>query len=208
MPTSRRVGRLYSVSPQGACGTPGVSPRQRCHELLNGQPWRPPPKQRACAPLRVTRSCGLEPTVRITAEAGKRLRSARGWACRLAACPQELPLLSTRRLVRTDCRPDIHLDRPPDPAPAFALSSYGAASRRTCPFRVLRAFPKAFAPAFVALVPRLPDVPSVIRGLWARHRSGHPHPALRDENGHDAAPRRAGWAEDKPRFVPRSIVLY
>jgi hypothetical protein len=47
------------------------------------------------------------------------LRSARGWTLRLAASPQELPLLWTRRLVRTDCRPDMHLDRPPDPASRF-----------------------------------------------------------------------------------------
>jgi hypothetical protein len=47
-----------------------------------------------------------------------RLRSARGWTLRFAACPQELSLSPTRRLVRADCRPDMHLDRPPD-APAF-----------------------------------------------------------------------------------------
>src|SRR5687767_2979692 len=82
----------------------------------------------------------------IAEDAANRLRSARGWTLRLAACPQELPLLWTHRLVRTDCRPDMHLDRPP------------------------------VAPAFVALVPRLPDVPSVIRVLQARHRSGHRHP--------------------------------
>ena len=31
---------------------------------------------------------------------------------RSAACPQELSLLSTHRLVRADCRPDTHLNRP------------------------------------------------------------------------------------------------
>src|SRR5687767_3662206 len=91
----------------------------------------------------------------IAEDAANRLRSARGWTLRSAACPQELPLLWTRRLVRTDCRPDMHLDRPPVPASRFERFARHA--------RVaLYALRRACAPAFIALVPRLPDVPSVI----------------------------------------------
>jgi hypothetical protein len=191
MPTSRLVGLRFSVLPRkGACGTPGVSPRRRGHELLSNSrgTLRLESRGRVCPcgshdPADLSRPSGSP------RDTGRRLRSARGWTCRSAACPQELPLSPTRRLVRTDCRPDTHLNRPPDPAfRAFQ------ALRRTCLFRVLRASHKAFAPAFIALPPRLPNVPSVSSSLQARHRSGHPHPALRDENGHDAAPRRAGWA--------------
>ena len=45
-------------------------------------------------------------------EADLRLRSARGWICRLAACPRGCHW-RRRAPVRASCRPDMHLDRPP-----------------------------------------------------------------------------------------------
>jgi hypothetical protein len=106
------------------------------------------------------------------------LRSARGWILSACCMSPGIAAFVDTCLVRTDCRPDIHLDRPP------------------------------VAPASVTLGPAAPGR-SIRnpRGPRARHRSGHPHPALRDENGHDAAPRRAGWAEDKSNCSLRSIVL-
>src|SRR5262245_57710822 len=71
------------------------------------------------------------------------LRSARGWVLSACCMSPGIAAFVGTCLVRADCRPDMHLDRPP------AL------------------------PAFIALVPRLPDVPSVIREPQARHRSGH-----------------------------------
>ena len=84
---------------------------------------------------------------------------------RSAACPQELSLLSTRRLVRADCRPDTHLNRPPDPAsrlrapqgtPRFALVRFAGHARRrlialspTAPGRSIRN-PRALGPGIVA----------------------------------------------------------
>ena len=130
---------LFRFPHKGRAEPPGEEPR----------PWRPHRLIRAPACRSRNRHTGSRmhrlspgqhagwPSVATgpATEAVFRLRSARGWTLRFAACPQELSLLSTRRLVRTDCRPDMHLDRPPD------------------------------APALIALVPRLPDVPSVIREL-------------------------------------------
>ena len=45
-------------------------------------------------------------------EADLRLRSARGWILRLAACPRGCRW-RRRAPVRASCRPDMHLDRPP-----------------------------------------------------------------------------------------------
>ena len=45
-------------------------------------------------------------------EADLRLRSARGWILRLAACPRGCHW-RRRAPVRASCRPDMHLDRPP-----------------------------------------------------------------------------------------------
>ena len=45
-------------------------------------------------------------------EADLRLRSARGWIFRLAACPRGCRW-RRRAPVRASCRPDMHLDRPP-----------------------------------------------------------------------------------------------
>ena len=45
-------------------------------------------------------------------EADLRLRSARGWILRLAACPRGCHW-RRRPPVRASCRPDMHLDRPP-----------------------------------------------------------------------------------------------
>jgi hypothetical protein len=98
-------------------------------------------------------------------EAGLRLRSAREWTFRLAACPQELSLLPTRAwFVRTAARTCTWTVRP---------------TRR-------RQSPRS---------PRLPDVPSVIRedlrpDTVADHRTPLPrHADVRDApllNG-------AGW---------------
>src|SRR5688500_8768979 len=75
------------------------------------------------------------------------------WILRLAACPQELPLLWTRRLVRTDCRPDMHLDRPPDPASRLRASQgMRAGVYRPCPAAPGRSIrnPRSFRPGIVA----------------------------------------------------------
>ena len=45
-------------------------------------------------------------------EADPRLRSAREWTLRLAACPRGCHW-RRRAPVRASCRPDMHLDRPP-----------------------------------------------------------------------------------------------
>ena len=52
----------------------------------------------------------------VSAEPGPRkqsfrLRSARGWICRLAGCPRD-GCLCQRPPVRASCRPDIHSSRP------------------------------------------------------------------------------------------------
>ena len=101
------------------------------------------------------------------------LRSARGWTLRLAACPQELSLLSTRRLVRTDCRPDMHLDRPPDAPASIAFVS-------AAPGRSIRN-------------PRV---------LKARHRSGHRIPLPRRDDDRDAPLTGAGWRKLIPSNRP------
>ena len=128
---------LSLISPWGACGTLGVSPRPRrrvCRHAigtpgalhLSAQGSRCSKEQRR-GHLQFTPLEGSPPRKQVL-----RLRSARGWTLRLAACPQELPLLWTRRLVRTDCRPDMHLDRPPDPASRFKRFA-GHARRRLSP---------------------------------------------------------------------------
>ena len=111
-------------SPEGACGTPGVSPRPRRHVVRHaGAPHgalrREAQGSRCSLRRSKRRGCLLE---QPATEAGRRLRSARDGFDRSAACPQELSLLSTRRLVRADCRPDTHLNRPPDPASRLRAS--------------------------------------------------------------------------------------
>ena len=64
-------------------------------------------------------------------EADLRLRSAREWICRLAACPRGCHW-RRRAPVRASCRPDMHLGRPPV-APASAPSAARIRNPRTCP---------------------------------------------------------------------------
>ncbi len=64
-------------------------------------------------------------------EADLRLRSARGWIFRLAACPRGCHW-RRRAPVRASCRPDMHLGRPPV-APASAPSAARIRNPRTCP---------------------------------------------------------------------------
>ena len=64
-------------------------------------------------------------------EADPRLRSAREWTLRLAACPRGCHW-RRRAPVRASCRPDMHLGRPPV-APASAPSAARIRDPRTCP---------------------------------------------------------------------------
>ena len=140
IPTPRHVGLPLVRLPQRGVRNAWAFHRARGAGCADTQSAHPAPcagaqgsrcsKEQTAGPLSGSPPEGSPPRKQVL-----RLRSARGWTLRSAACPQELSLSLTRRLVRTDCRPDMHLDRPP------------------------------VAPAFVALVPRLPDVPSVIREL-------------------------------------------
>ena len=97
------------ISPVGACGTTGrkaapAAPAWCWHAGIphaafaaHGQWPSPTPK-----------IVGLNRAV----EADLRLRSARGWTLRLAACPRGCHW-RRRAPVRASCRPDMHLDRPP-----------------------------------------------------------------------------------------------
>ena len=82
-------------------------------------------------------------------EAVFRLRSARGWIYRLAACPQELPLL---------------------PARAWFVQTVA----RTCTWTVRPSDRRHPAPSRLPGVP-----PVIRKSLQARPRRGHPHPAPR-----------------------------
>ena len=165
-------------APIGACGTTG---RSRALGRLHERPRKPVIQAPVCRLRGSThglpdafgfrRAWHTGVVQRLPTGPGPgrspRLRSARGWIFRLAACPQELSLLSTRRLVRADCRPDMHLDRPPDPASLFEL-------RRACPLRAFKRFAGHARRRFVALVPAAPG--RSIRNpqsFQARHRSGH-----------------------------------
>ena len=59
------------------------------------------------------------------AEADLRLRSAREWTLRLAACPRGCRL-RRRAPVRASCRPDMHLDRPPVAPASVPVRSRGS----------------------------------------------------------------------------------
>ena len=87
-PARDKLAFVFSVSLIGACGTPGGSPRQRRHELLSNS--RGPLRKRAqgggaLAGAPILRA---EQTLRIAAEAGKRLRSARDGLCGLLHVPR------------------------------------------------------------------------------------------------------------------------
>ena len=75
-----------------------------------------------------------ESTRQTTAsDAGRRLRSAREWILRLAACPRRRRF-RRRFPVRANCRPDMHLGRPPVlpasvPSSAFRISDPDSSSR-------------------------------------------------------------------------------
>ena len=99
---------LFLLSPVGACGTAGDSPRpRRPHGLDAGSRM----------PLSRAHEQWSSPTPKIVelnraSEADLRLRSARGWILRLAACPRGCRW-RRRAPVRASCRPDMHLGRPP-----------------------------------------------------------------------------------------------
>ena len=59
-------------------------------------------------------------------EAAIRLRSAREWTLRLAACPRGCRW-RRRAPVRASCRPDMHLDRPPVLPASVPVRSLGSA---------------------------------------------------------------------------------
>ena len=94
--------------PQGACGTTGrftapAAPARVC--------------MRASRMPSVAHEQWPSPTPKIVelnraSEADPRLRSAREWTLRLAACPRGCHW-RRRAPVRASCRPDMHLDRPP-----------------------------------------------------------------------------------------------
>ena len=94
--------------PQGACGTTGrftapAAPARVC--------------MRASRMPSVAHGQWPSPTPKIVelnraSEADHRLRSAREWTLRLAACPRGCHW-RRRAPVRASCRPDMHLDRPP-----------------------------------------------------------------------------------------------
>ena len=96
-------------SPVGACGTTGRFTAPAAPAWLDaGSPH---------AVFATAHEQWSSPTPKIVelnraTEADLRLRSARGWILRLAACPRGCRL-RRRAPVRASCRPDMHLDRPP-----------------------------------------------------------------------------------------------
>jgi hypothetical protein len=123
-------------SPEGACGTPGVSPRPRRHVLRNAvdahgtlclernkaQGSRMPVAgHTAAARLRTA-----------TTEAGRRLRSARDGFCGLLHVPGGVAGADAGP-VRASCRPDMHLGRPPVTPASILFRRPGPASLRPPP---------------------------------------------------------------------------
>ena len=94
--------------PKGRAERQGVSPRpRRPHGLDAGSPHA----------AFAAHGQWPSPTPKIVelnraSEADLRLRSAREWTLRLAACPRGCHW-RRRAPVRASCRPDMHLDRPP-----------------------------------------------------------------------------------------------
>ena len=97
-----------SSPPKGRAERQGVSPRpRRPHGLDAGSPHA----------AFAAHERWSSPTPKIVepnraSEADLRLRSAREWILRLAACPRGCHW-RRRAPVRASCRPDMHLDRPP-----------------------------------------------------------------------------------------------
>ena len=114
--------------PVGACGTTGRKAAPAAPAWFGcGQP--------ACR-FRVAHGHWSSPTPKIVelnraSEADLRLRSARGWIFRLAACPRGCHW-RRRAPVRASCRPDMHLGRPPV-LPASAPSAARISDPHTCP---------------------------------------------------------------------------
>ena len=102
------AGLLLSSLPKGRAERQGVSPRpRRPHVFACGHPARCFRGTRAMAqPNAEDRR--TEPSL----ESSPRLRSAREWILRLAACPRGRHW-RRRAPVRASCRPDMHLDRSP-----------------------------------------------------------------------------------------------
>jgi hypothetical protein len=145
-PAPRFAGHSCSFSPERGVRNAGrfTAPAAPGVPARNRHTRHPVPEHRAAAARESSggatflfASEGSPPRKQVL-----RLRSARGWTLRLAACPQELSLSLTRRLVRTDCRPDMHLDRPPV-APSFDGPCPAA------PGRSIRN-PQSFRPGIVA----------------------------------------------------------
>ena len=149
---------LSLISPEGACGTLGrftapAAPRASCdaHGTLRreAQGSRVPWPHTACVSLRSTRSRESE-----NAKGSRDGHRSRYFACVPHAMDLSACCMSPGIVAFADTPPGSDGLPPghalgPSTRPRFALQ----APRRAC------------APAFVALVPRLPDVPSVIRVL-------------------------------------------
>ena len=101
---SRARRSSCSFFPEGACGTTGRFTA----------PAAP------CAAKHMATVCRKH-TANTATEAAIRLRSAREWTLRLAACPRGCHW-RRRAPVRASCRPDMHLDRPPVVAGVCPLS--------------------------------------------------------------------------------------
>ena len=113
-------GRAERLGESRALGRPHERPRQACHPGAHMPTSRVDTRAPGCLRLSPGLAYGRGPALATGPGPGSsfRPRSARGWI--LSACcmsPGIVALVDTC-LVRADCRPDMHLDRPPV-LPAF-----------------------------------------------------------------------------------------